>query len=170
MKTRISATQESEAQSGRAALVSLDSRTTLCSFVRRWILAPPSAFEGISLLVTMLGVWACAFRVAQLPRLDWIRYPIFFRHLVRRDILWTEGLPRRGYRTQPGFQPWEPHNKRFALKGERCGPGFRLVKDVRLAPPFRAHRSWRRFPGLKPWAEFRSPSSGHKTKASAQGL
>jgi hypothetical protein len=41
--------------------------------------------------------------------------------------IYTEGLPRRGYRTQPGFQPgFNPgnlHNKRFALKlkGERCG-------------------------------------------------
>ncbi|MEA3205881.1 MAG: hypothetical protein QOG92_1564, partial [Verrucomicrobiota bacterium] len=50
--------------------------------------------------------------------------------------IYTEGLPRRGYRTQPGFQPgFNPgnlHNKRFALK---------LTRRYLVAPCWKNTRS-----------------------------
>src|SRR6202035_273428 len=84
------------------------------------------------------------------------------------SILWTEGLPRRGYRTQPrvstlGILEINGSPRR----GERCGSQIKLVaiaaqnqsaqlggatigpsdpapsfQDVRSGAPFRARRSW----------------------------
>jgi len=78
----------------------------------------------------------------------------------------------------PGFQPWNPQNNEFGLKGreadlisshpllrqklecaiEMCynwtiGPTFPLlVRSICRPFSFRANRSGWRFPGLKPWA------------------
>jgi hypothetical protein len=80
---------------------------------------------------------------------------------------------------QPGFNPGNPHNKRFALKGERCGDQmklapiatqksecaigtcyyldhqtrFRLVRTFDLAPPSGRVALGGRFQGLKPKVE-----------------
>ena len=82
-----------------------------------------------------------------------------------------------------GFNPGNPQNKRFALKGREMrvpdeartyrraksewaigmcdnwtiGPRFRLVRTFDLAPPSGRVALGGRFPGLKPWAEFCSP-------------
>jgi hypothetical protein len=49
------------------------------------------------------------------------------------------------------------------------GPRFRLVRTFDLAPPSRRVALGGRFPGLKPWAEFCSPS-GHKQGLSPRSV
>jgi hypothetical protein len=47
------------------------------------------------------------------------------------SIYGTEGLPRRGYRTSAqGFNPGNPQNKGFALKGRE----MRVPDEARTAP------------------------------------
>ena len=96
-----------------------------------------------------------------------------------------------------GFNPGNPHNKGFALKGRemripdeacsdlpcksrsaqlgrattgRSDPASALFGCFDLAPPSMRVALGGRFPGLKSWAEFRRPSSGARNNGSVQGL
>jgi hypothetical protein len=82
-----------------------------------------------------------------------------------------EPAPQGLQNSAQGFNPGNPQNKRFALKGREMrvpgevapiaawniGPRFHPVRTFDLAPPSGRVALGGRFPGLKPWAEFCSP-------------
>jgi hypothetical protein len=66
-----------------------------------------------------------------------------------------------------GFQPWEPKNKRLAMKGRE----ERAIRHITITPSFcmltvfdlpllQGASIGDRFPGLKPWAESSKPLRG----------
>jgi hypothetical protein len=96
--------------------------------------------------------------------------------------LWIEGLPRRGYRTQPRVSTLGTLKMGFALKGREMrvpdetrtycrtkesahwacyhwtiGLRLHLVRTFDLAPPSGRVARGGRLPGLKPWTEPCSP-------------
>jgi hypothetical protein len=114
-----------------------------------------------------------------------------------RLYIWTEAPAPQGLQNSAqGFNPGNPQNKRFALKGREMrayqmklapvaaqksecaigtcdnwtfGPRFRLVRTSDLAPPSGRVARGGRFPGLKPWAEFFSPFGAQNKGLSPNG-
>jgi hypothetical protein len=98
-------------------------------------------------------------------------------------IYGPRACPAGATELSPGFNPGNPHNKRFALKGQRrgyqmklapiaaqesecaigtcdnwtIGPRFRLVRTFDRAPPSGRVALGGRFQGLKLWAKSSSP-------------